>query len=256
MRKFTLIELLVVIAIIGILASILLPSLGKAREKGKFSLCKSNLHQWNLASALHGNDRDDFTAVGYVRTGKSLDFRLLNGDKVEDYPEEEDFKNYGTTWEDWQEYGLNEGVCKCPSFSARNANGEVTSPGWGTSYLKPTGHMSGWGSLVFTGYMYTGGAITDANFKVPAGKLELPRMFNDSDPDERVLGADINAFKEGGWNDLRTINHRSPLGLYPMFQNVMYLDGHIKSAYYKRMLIGSDYSYTVFNTLHAFWESK
>jgi prepilin-type N-terminal cleavage/methylation domain-containing protein/prepilin-type processing-associated H-X9-DG protein len=55
-RGFTLIELLVVIAIIAILASMLLPTLGRARDKGKSAKCQSNLKQLALAALLYDED--------------------------------------------------------------------------------------------------------------------------------------------------------------------------------------------------------
>jgi prepilin-type N-terminal cleavage/methylation domain-containing protein/prepilin-type processing-associated H-X9-DG protein len=57
---FTLAELLVVIAVIGVLAGLLLPVLGRARESARGAACLNNLRQWGLATYLYIADHDGY----------------------------------------------------------------------------------------------------------------------------------------------------------------------------------------------------
>ena len=61
-RAFTLIELLVVIAIISVLMAILTPTLRRARERTRETICRSNLKGVGVALFMYLQDNDYKTA--------------------------------------------------------------------------------------------------------------------------------------------------------------------------------------------------
>lgn len=112
-RSFTLIELLVVVAIIAILASLLMPSLGKARDASKKILCANNIKQVSCFNDMYIGDYNGYLPQSYsvpdnlfwweylynagywnISRAASLDCPLL--------PHTSDYRPYGGTWpEDW-----------------------------------------------------------------------------------------------------------------------------------------------------------
>jgi prepilin-type N-terminal cleavage/methylation domain-containing protein/prepilin-type processing-associated H-X9-DG protein len=63
-QGFTLIELLVVIAIVGLLLSMLLPALRKAKAQAQMVVCANNMTQIGRAAYLYAQDNDTFIPRG------------------------------------------------------------------------------------------------------------------------------------------------------------------------------------------------
>jgi prepilin-type N-terminal cleavage/methylation domain-containing protein len=70
-HSFTLIELLVVIAIIAILAAMLLPALGAAKDQAKSTKCASNLKQLGVAFQMYLAHNKDYFPMDLMKVGNN-----------------------------------------------------------------------------------------------------------------------------------------------------------------------------------------
>lgn len=81
-KAFTLIELLVVIAIIALLISILLPSLSRARELAKRTVCSANLKGIGESAYIYAQDGDVFPMYTQVdQTNAGIMALWIGGDR-------------------------------------------------------------------------------------------------------------------------------------------------------------------------------
>lgn len=96
---FTLIELLVVISIIAVLMAIMLPAMGKVREMGKMTVCKSRLKNLSTATFAYTSSSDGKLPIPYWQSsskGTSSTWQSYVMKETDSYMGRNNSGNYGT----------------------------------------------------------------------------------------------------------------------------------------------------------------
>lgn len=205
---FTLIELLVVIAIIAILAAILFPVFGRARENARKTSCQSNLKQMGLGMMQYTQDYDEYYPLAFHRVASNTGNFQLQGNEV------------GWAWV-IQPYIKSTQVFHCPSVSTEQVwpasvfVGQATPGATDYAYNRNIGFD---GALASNGRSVNQAAISYVSNTLMVYHY-VPAGTGSSTPGDTCVGGKAAKIDSGGVGRSR---------IHLDGSNYMFADGHVK----------------------------
>lgn len=204
---FTLIELLVVIAIIAILASLLIPALARAKDKGQATKCANNARQLVMAAGMFEVDNQVYPIGWPPADMMNLNPLPLWYRTLQPYVGKRETNNGG-------------GIFVCPSSVQRRANGSQTEGGF-----------LGWLAYAQNGYINNGAKnVSSSNVQDPVGTI----LYGDTDGWDACLYPDDHptgnvCYRHSGGNERSAKTDRGIPGKKGAKRraNGAFVDGHV-----------------------------
>ncbi len=216
---FTLIELLVVIAIIAILASLLLPALGKAKGMTQRTACMNNLRQLQIGWTLYSGDHNESLPPNHENPngGGQADFRSdapswVTGNAFTDTTTSNILRGVLAPF-------LNVGTYRCPSdkSTVRDA-GKLPR----TRHYAMSTYMNGTGDVAARADWVTAALIFRKQFDFQNPGPTKTFVFIDSHP-KGIAGGTFTEEQPGNWlwGDFPDARHQNGA-------NLSFADGHVE----------------------------
>lgn len=230
-NKFTLIELLVVISILGILVSLLLPSLSNAKRKGNMAVCLSNQKQIMISMTMYITDNKDYVpfAADWGISDKTSFDDLLSAYDGRDLTQAEILQTTAPV------KGPVE-LWRCPED-----NSTVGNPNIRRTYSMARGGVGLYGNGTSNGMSGMSGVSRNiAEASEPAGTILLSELaitfWSDSSEAPRQLGypyhmavIDSPLYQDGSWTSYLGETGTSK-ELHPKNKfNYLFVDGHAQN---------------------------
>lgn len=204
---FTLMELLVVIAIIAIIAALLVPVLGAAKERARRITCTSNLQQVNLGIRLYSDDANDISPFAQTTNRMVNYYKTLVqsyvGLKGPSSPQDKLF------------------ACPADTFRYWTSSGAVV--------FSPTGrHESS--NANFSSYAFNGINKEKTNSSVNGSSLGIAgqKLSAVKHPDKTVLVTEHSSFFPYSWHQpKKPISDPNSCCFNDAMNMVSFVDGHV-----------------------------
>ncbi|EDM26803.1 hypothetical protein LNTAR_06144 [Lentisphaera araneosa HTCC2155] len=265
-QSFTLIELLVVVAIIGVLASLLLPVLSKARESARRATCINNQMQISHSLLMYADDNaSHYPAM--TNDGSSSVRGWSWDDQLSSYDgrqlSEPDMDAFGYAAGHAQQSAGK--VYRCSA----DKRGETTNNGGNEmavrSYSLTRGKLSSDDADTGAGLVYRG--ITSDPWSGDSTEMESLQVSQITDPDDSIALME-NQIQENtlghysyavatAWTILNQQSNTDfwAHGLWKM--NFLYADGHVEYRTYTSTYEGSGFDpWSQSNTRNTQWDSR